>query len=198
MDIPINAKVTCADGSYGRSVCVILNPVTEQVTHVAVEAQEPVDVKRLVPAGLIRESTTDFIQLACTKADVERLQVFSETEFLPAGPYGTSLMWPYALPELMNLAIEHEHIPADELAIHRGSLVEAKDGHVGRVDEFLVEPVHFHITHLVMRHGHLWDPTEITIPLGQIDRIEADTVHLKLTKHEVEALPRIPIRRRKN
>jgi hypothetical protein len=197
MDIPLNAKVTCTDGSYGRSVCVILNPVSEQVTHVAVEAQESPDLKRLVPADLIRESATDFIQLACTRADMGRLPVFSETEFLPAGPYGASLMWPYALPELMNLTVEHEHIPPDELAIHRGARVEAKDGHVGQVDEFLVEPVQYHITHLVMRHGHLWDPKEITIPVGQIDRIEADTVFLKLSKREVEALPTIPIRRRR-
>ncbi len=197
MDIPVNAKVVCADGSYGRSVCVILNPVTENVTHVAVEPEEFASVRRLVPLGLIRESTADLIQLACTKADLERLDIFSEVEFLPTSRYGTSMMWPYALPELMNMTVEHEHVPPDELAIHRGALVEAKDGRVGRVDEFLVEPLRYHITHLIMRHGHLWAPTEVTIPIGQIDRIEADTVHLKLTKREIGALPAIPLRRRK-
>jgi hypothetical protein len=197
MDIPVNARVACADGNYGRSVCIILDPATEQITHVAVEAQEAADVRRLVPVGLIRETAPDLVLLACLKADLARLPAFSETEFLPTNLYGASMMWPYALPELMNLTIEHEHIPPDELAIHRGALVEARDGHVGNVDEFLVEPVHYHITHLIMRHGHLWAPKEMTIPVGQIERIEADTVHLKLTKREVEALPTIPIRRRR-
>jgi hypothetical protein len=197
MDIPVNAKVLCADGSYGRSVCVILNPATEQITHVAVEAEAFADVKRLVPLGLIRESTTDLIHLACTKADLNQLEIFSEVEFLPTSQYSASVAWPYALPELMNMTVEHEHVPPDELAIHRGTQVEAKDGRVGKVDEFLVEPLRYHITHLIMRHGHLWDPTEVMIPIGQIDRIEANTVYLRLTKREIEALPAIPLRRRK-
>ncbi len=46
-------------------------------------------------------------------------------------------------------------------------------------------------------HGHVWAPTEVTIPIGQIDQIEADTVYLKLTKREIGALPAIPLRRRK-
>src|SRR5512136_1904888 len=103
MDIPVNAKVVCADGSCGRSVCVILNPATEQITHVAVEGEEYASVGRLVPLGLIRESTADLIHLACTKADLDRLDIFSEVEFLPTSGYGTSLMWTYALPELMNM-----------------------------------------------------------------------------------------------
>jgi sporulation protein YlmC with PRC-barrel domain len=66
---------------------------------------------------------------------------------------------------------------------------------VGRVDEFLVDPRNEHITHLIMREGHLWGQKDVSIPLSAIGHIEEDTVHLKLSKSEIEALPAIPIRR---
>jgi sporulation protein YlmC with PRC-barrel domain len=74
--------------------------------------------------------------------------------------------------------------------------VEATDGHAGRVDEFLVDPANGHITHLVLREGHLWGQKDVTIPVAQIDRIEDGAVYLKLDKESIGALPAIPIRRR--
>jgi sporulation protein YlmC with PRC-barrel domain len=107
------------------------------------------------------------------------------------------LVWPYHIPELdTTIPVTHQRIPHGELAVHRGARVEATDGHVGRVDEFLVDPVDTHITHLVLREGHLWGQKDVTIPVSHIDRIEEDTVYLKLDKHNVGALPAIPIRRR--
>jgi hypothetical protein len=34
---------------------------------------------------------------------------------------------------------ENEHISANELAIRRGASIESKDGHLGRMDEFLIK-----------------------------------------------------------
>ena len=93
------------------------------------------------------------------------------------------------------MTLEHERIPPGELAVHRGAQVEAKDGPVGQVDEFLVDPATGHITHLVMREGHLWGTKDVAIPVSQIGRLEEDTVHVKLDKAGIEALPVIPIRR---
>ena len=67
---------------------------------------------------------------------------------------------------------------------------------VGQVDEFLVDPVSGHITHLILRKGHLWGQKDVTIPVSEIARVEEDTVYLKLTKEQIEALPTIPVRRR--
>ena len=69
--------------------------------------------------------------------------------------------------------------------------VEAVDGRVGRIDEFLVDPVSEGITHLRMRRGHLWGRRDVTIP---VDRIDYDTVCVKLNKRQVEALPTAPAR----
>ena len=59
-----------------------------------------------------------------------------------------------------------EHIPANELAITRGTSVETTDGKVGRMDEFLINPTTDHNTHLVLREVHLLVRKDVTIPVS--------------------------------
>jgi hypothetical protein len=73
--------------------------------------------------------------------------------------------------------------------------VEAADGRVGRIDEFLVNPETMAITHLVMREGHLWGQKDVTIPIVQVDRITEGTVYLWLSKQQIEQLPALRVRR---
>ena len=204
MDIPVKAEVTCVDGVCGQSTYVIMNPITRQVTHLVVKEDRMPHTERLVPVDLVANTTHDLIQLRCTTDEVASLDPFTETEYvverIPDVEYleETYLVWPYHIPEIRtSIPITHQRIPHGELAVRRGARVEATDGHVGRVDEFLVDPVDTHITHLVLREGHLWGQKDVTIPVSHIDRIEEDTVYLKLDKHSIEALPAIPIRRRK-
>jgi hypothetical protein len=79
------------------------------------------------------------------------------------------MMWPYSAPAGAYVTVEKEHIPAGELSIRRGARVNAVDGPIGLVDEFLINPDNDQITHLVMREGHLWGQKDVTIPVGQID-----------------------------
>jgi len=88
-----------------------------------------------------------------------------------------------------------EHIPPGEKGIHRGASIYATDGKVGLVDEFLISPVDNHISHLVLREGHLWGQKLVTIPVSEIDRIETDHVYLKINKQAIEKLPVIPVKR---
>ena len=86
-------------------------------------------------------------------------------------------------------------VPPGELAVHRGARVRATDGRVGRVDEFVIEPESGQITHLTMRTGHLWGDREVSIPVSEIGRIAENTVHLKLGKRQIGALPLLRVRR---
>jgi hypothetical protein len=43
--------------------------------------------------------------------------------------------------------------------------------------------------------GHLWGKKEVAIPVSAIDRIEADTVYLKLDKKSIASLPSQSVRR---
>jgi sporulation protein YlmC with PRC-barrel domain len=201
MDIPISAEVQCADGPGGQSTCVILNPITRQVTHLVVREKWFPHMERLVPVALVIESTLRRIHLRITTAELARLDSFTETQFIQSEhPYQVYEMedyrlWPYVLPEGEMMPLEYERVPHGELAIDRGTHVRARDGDVGQVDEFLVDPTNMHISHLVLREGHLWGQKDVTIPLSVIERIEEDTVFLKLDRASIERLPGIPVRR---
>ena len=196
-DIPLNAHVECADGLCGQSTYLTINPITQQVTHVVVKEKGFRHTDHLVPIDLVVETTPHLIRLRCTKNELAKIEPFIETHYIQVQrpryedtPYR---LWPLAVPkESMAIPVEHEHIPSGELAVHRGARVEATDGDVGRVDEFLVDPANGHITHLVLREGHLWDKKDVAIPVSGIDHIEENTVYLKLDKHTIESLP--PVR----
>jgi hypothetical protein len=203
MDIPMNVDVRCNDGPGGRSCAIILDPINEKATHIVVKEKRFPYIQRLIPLDLIKESTPQHINLRCTVSQLAKAEPFVDTDFLPADERddlveaeGPVYLWPYVVPESGFLAMEHEHIPLGELAFHRGARVEATDGHVGRIDELLIDPTNEKITHLVLRKGHLWGLRAITIPVSEIQYLEDDVVHLKLDKGSIEQLPAIPLQRR--
>lgn len=202
MDLPIGAEVSCADGPCGRSTKVILNPVTERVTHLVIREREFPHTEFLVPLELLVETSPTTIRLRCDGKELRQFDHFNEVEYLPAQEpylsYGMNdyMLWPYATLAAPMIPLEHECIPPGELAVSRHARVDASDGHVGRVDEFLIDPASGHITHLVLREGHLWGQKDVTIPVSAIARIDEGTVHLALNKEALAALPAIPARRR--
>jgi sporulation protein YlmC with PRC-barrel domain len=209
MDIPINVDVQCADGLCGRLTQVVIDPVAERVTHVVVRAAESPHTERMVPVARVADTSPSLVHLDLATDELSRMEPFIETEYIqtkvpgrqvipkaeyPADEYS---LWPYVVPERTEeIPVEHKRIPPGELAVRRGAHVEAVDGRAGTVDEFLVDPKSGHITHLVLREGHLWGRKDVSIPVSQIDHIDENVVHLKLDKQGIEALPTIQIQRR--
>lgn len=192
MDIPLNVKVSCLDGPCGHTTTLIIMPTNGEITHVVVGDGSYPETGYLVPIDRIAKSTPETMHLNCSLAELSKLPLFNHVEFVPSGLSG-SMLWPHATPATGFIMIEKENIPINELAVRRGASVEATDGHVGRVDEFLINPIDNTISHLVLRKNHLWDQKNITIPISQIDRFEENSVWLKLDKRSIEALPAIPI-----
>jgi hypothetical protein len=199
MDISIHAKVSCTDGPCGETTHVILKPTSEEITHLVINNETFPETEYLVAIGHVADSTSKHIRLDCSLKELSEMPIFDKVEFVPSvltGYYGTPyMMWPYYAPEITTIKLEKDHIPADELSIRRGARVDAADGPIGRVDEFLINPGNDHITHLVMREGHLWGQKEVTIPVGGIDHYYNNTVFLKLNKQDIGKLPSIPVRR---
>jgi hypothetical protein len=206
---PLGAKVNCTDGPVGKSVTVIVNPVTEQVTHVVVEdASAPHPMQRLVPVFHVSECKPAEICLDVTRADLAKMDPFVEEQYIRTKVPDHGAVGALAYPDLrampfvtrQDVAYVHEHVehvPPGKLAIHRGDKVLASDGQVGRVGEFLVDCDQecMCISHLVLRQGHLWGQKEITVPMSAVDRVSMDTVYLKLDKQAIAALPTIPLQR---
>jgi sporulation protein YlmC with PRC-barrel domain len=210
MEIPLNAQVECTDGVCGRSAYVLINPVIDQVTHLVVKEDSSPNTEYIVPVEVVAETVADTIQLLCSKAELEKMDPFIQTRFIKemvpgrsfgysGGMYGAGSYYylPYDTPErTIYETVENQQIPPGELAVRRGTHVEATDGYVGKVDEFVVNPKNGHITHLVMREGHLWGQKDVIIPLSAIGDTHKDTVFLKLDKHQIESLPTFTLHRR--
>ena len=209
MEIPLNAQVECTDGVCGRSVYVLINPVIDQVTHLVVKEDSSPNTEYIVPVDFVTETIADTIQLRCSKAELEKMDPFIKTTFIEekipdrnfrySGKYGMGSYYymPYVTPDrTVYLPEEYQQIPPGELAVRRGTRVEATDGYVGKVDEFVVNSENGHITHLVMREGHLWGQKDVIIPLSAMGDTRQDTVFLKIDKHQIESLPTFPVHRR--
>jgi sporulation protein YlmC with PRC-barrel domain len=202
MDIRLNVDVHCLDGRCGRTTYLILNPVTERLTHLVVKEQWPSRLERLVPIEWVVTTARDVIVLKQTRDEFTQLEPFTQTEFvyrdvphLASDPKVT-LFWPYVVPSKRVVDLEVRRIPPDELAIKRGTAVMATDGKIGTVDEFVVDAVEGYISHLVLRDGNLLGTKEVIIPVSQIDFIEGGSVYLNVAKEVVKALPSFKIKRR--
>jgi len=207
MEIPLKAQVECTDGVYGRSEYVLMNPLTDQVTNLVVREAAFPNTEYLVPVDVVSETIADTIQLRCSKAKLEKMHPFVKTSFIEekmplvsptiGDGFGTFYYLPYVTTDMtVEVAEEHLQIPPGELGVTRGTRVEATDGFVGHVDEFVVDPKNNRITHLVMREGHLWGQKDVIIPVSAMGETRENSVFLKLDKRQIESLPTLPIHRR--
>ena len=210
MEIPLNAQVECTGGICGRSEFVLVNPVTDKVTHLVVQEDAFPNKEYLVPVDMVVATIANTIQLRCSQAELEKMDPFLKTRYVEqklADVYfeygegmngmGSHYYMPYVTPDItVKVPVDVPQIPPGELAVRRGTRVSATDGQVGRVDEFVVNPDNGHITHLVMREGHLWGKKDVIIPVSAIGETIEDTLFLKLDKQQTEALPTFPLHRR--
>jgi sporulation protein YlmC with PRC-barrel domain len=201
MEVPLNVEVHCTDGRCGRSTHIILNPATEQMTHIVVREKQPSRIERLVPAVLIGRTAAEVIVLDCTLEEFSALEPFNQTEFvygdLPhhATDPSLTLLWPYVVPAKRVVGDKIRPIPPGELAVRRGARVEASDGRVGRVDEFLIDPHGGGITHLCLRETRLRGDRVTCIPVSDIDEIREKVVYLKADKKTIASLPSVSVKR---
>ncbi len=201
IDLPVKAEVYCSDGIVGSSTYVIVNPINNQITHVVVESDMPPFCEYLVPVEQVSVTTPNSIILKCTLEDLGQMEFFKVEEFIPT-EMPSHLSWPYCLPlpgvdpEKENyILVEHQNVPWGESALRCGLRVEATDGYIGQVEELLINSNNMQVTHLVLLEQHAIKKREITIPVSQIDRIDAPTIYLRLDRRSVEELPTTPVQR---
>ncbi len=201
MKFPLNADVHCSDGLCGRSSYVVLNPATEQITHIVVKEKQPSRVERLVPVMLVSQTAAQVILLNCSLQEFSVLEPFNQTEFvygdLPhhATDPSLTLLWPYAVPAKRIVDEKIRPIPPGDLAVRRGARVHATDGRVGQIEEFLVDPDSGYITHLCLRESRRRGDRGACVPVSEIAEIKEEVVHLKIDKETVASMMSIPAKR---
>ncbi|MBN1660271.1 MAG: DUF2171 domain-containing protein, partial [Anaerolineae bacterium] len=147
------------------------------------------------------QTAAEVILLNCTLKEFSALEPFNQTEFvygdLPhhATDPSLTLLWPYAVPAKRVVDEKIRPIAPGDLAVRRGARVQATDGRVGQVDEFLVDPESGYITHLCVREGRRQGDRALCIPVSAIKEIQETIVHLSVDKKTVESMGSIPAKR---
>jgi sporulation protein YlmC with PRC-barrel domain len=200
----IGSHVTCTDGDCGELTRVVVDPVTQSVTHLAVEPAQRRGLARLVPVQQAGATASDSVALDYTLAEFEALDPAEETLFVPGSRgyamYGPEqvLAWPYyrlgdtvQFPDdegKMSETVTTDTIPRGEVAVRRGAHVHATDGPIGHVQGLVIDPGTEHVTHVLLQEGHLWGRKQVAIPIGAVSGLD-DDISLSISKHEVGRLP---------
>jgi sporulation protein YlmC with PRC-barrel domain len=195
----IGVKAYCADGVCGRVTQVVLDPIADKVTHLMVEPEHRQGVGRLVPIERA-EARGDHVDLGYSRAEFEKLPIAEEVRFLegtegyPGYDPEDLLLWPY-FGGNTTVPVTVDTLPVGEVAIQRGEEVHATDGRVGEVEGLIVDGRNHHVTHFVLKEGHLLGRKEVAIPIAAVKSADENGVTLTISKHAVGDLPEVDFRR---
>jgi sporulation protein YlmC with PRC-barrel domain len=216
-EFTIGAEASCSDGPVGKVSRVVVDPVAKALTHLVVEPGLRQGPSRLVPLDLVDGGPTE-VRIGCTKAEFEHLEPAEETKFLPRttsygsfGP-GDVLSWPYygtgGVGDLDGIGgvggmgamggndvprkVTYDTVPVGEVGVRRGQPVLATDGTIGHVQGLVVDSGSGHVTHVLLKEGHLWGRKEVAIPISAVDTT-VDGTQLKIAKRDVEDLPPVNV-----
>ncbi len=200
----IGAHARCSDGPAGEMVRVIIDPVADTLTHLVVEPPGREGLARLVPIEQI-ETAGDEIKINCTLAEFRDFDYAEETQYIPGSKgyadYGPEqvaynpyyrLGVPGPATEINSQVETYDTVPTGEVDVRRGEHVHATDGSIGHVEGLVIDPASHHVTHVLLKEGHLWGRKEVAIPIGAVTGIE-DGIALNLSKKEVQDLPAVDI-----
>lgn len=189
MDIALNVQVECSDGPTGRCTNIVVNRVSRCVTQLVVKASSLPLVEHLVPLKLVVQTSPLAIQLCCTKDGLARLSPFTEIFWVKADPDCSSGLYFEEYPFYSDLVpVKHYRISPIEVAIHRGTRVEATNGRAGWVDRFVIDPADGYIIDLVLGMGPLWGRKPVSIPAQEIDRFEKGAIYLKIDRTRLASM----------
>jgi uncharacterized protein YrrD len=206
MDIALDVDVRCLDGVGGEADAVVLNPVTKVVFAIVVRTKGHGHPEVLVPMASITDGSVKQIGVKYTLEELGNLSPFMKK--VRVQEQGLDKMDAQALMGAearsgvgfqdfsfagagASEMAEQEAIPETDLAVRTGTPVLATDGEVGEVDRFFVAADTGEIQHLVLLEKHLLSKKNFVVSVDQIDRIGEEAVHLKLSRHEAEQLPRV-------
>jgi len=202
-----------SDGKeVGKINRFILDPETQEVTHVVVEKGWLLSEDKVVPFDKVRSVTEDKVVLNEDINDFNQLPPFEETHFIRAdhndvGPGGNlvyqntpAYYWyptqrypgypayglaPYTWPPTET----KQNIPANTIALKEGTNVMSSDGqHVGDVERLFVEPNSNRSTHFLISQGVFFKDHKL-VSANWIRSVTEDKVQLNVPAKILERLP---------
>ena len=211
-EIPLDAKVFCTDGECGRLSHIIIDENSKKMTHLAVKNSNPLASHQyLVPIEFVTKGSSESIQLSCKRVEVFRMPACTQmcffnpitSKYEPLKDFSNEAIAAFNArmmcfdfstnEDKRSMVVETELIPAGEIAMNRKVSVEATDGHIGWVEEFVIDPDDKDNTYLLLEAGHLWHKKELTLPMSAVAHINEDRIYLNLNRKALRLLPELSI-----
>jgi uncharacterized protein YrrD len=206
--------MTPSGEEVGKINRFVVDPVTNEVTHVVVQKGWLLPEDKILPFDMVRSTSDDKLVLNEEVREFEQLPPFEETHFIranddpsdltPAGDpryeYTPAYYW---YPSQSNigypgLAFGHyawpvgetrRNIPDDTVPIKEGTDIVSSDGkHVGDVERLLVDPESKQVTHFLISQGMLFKDRKL-VPVHWVKSVEEETVTLGVNSQVLERLP---------
>ena len=191
----MKAKVFCQGHECGQTICLIVNPRNDNVLSLVVEEGTAPFHQVIVPIKFVDQTTEKSISLSCSQDEFHNMDEFIKHNFIPSektyGVYNKKLKIyiPYTTISEDYVDIIRERVPKGGITLHPNTFIEAIDGEIGQLEEFLVDPLSERITHLVIETGSPKNREEYAVPASKINRIENDVVYLNISKSQIETFP---------
>ena len=200
-DFDIGAQVHCQDGNCGRLAKVVVDPETQQVTNLIVEAGFLLKRARVFPIAVVETTTAEGIYLSIVSADLSNYPEYREVEHerpasgaeAPFTASGAILPGGMALPEQSVPLVREkvrEGLSSEDLSlVAQGTPLKNQEGVFGKVDHVIVDADSKEITGLVVRHGFVF-PELLNLPVSLIEYVGEKSIFVSATNEELQKLPR--------
>ncbi len=190
----------------------VLDPTTNEVTHIVVQKGWLLPEDKVVPIAMVSTATEDRVVLNQKIEDLDQLPLFEEAHFVELnqadvtaiGPssyrYAPAYYWYppagfisypgfgpgyYGWPPVETT----RNIPADTVPLKEGADVISSDGkHVGDVERLFVDRDSNRATHFLISEGLLFKERKL-VPAHWVRSVEEDKVHLAVPSILLERLP---------
>jgi sporulation protein YlmC with PRC-barrel domain len=203
------AVFTSGGKQVGEIDRFVLDPATQEVTHIVVKKGWLLPEDKVIPMSMVRSATADRVVLNDDVPDFDKLPPFEARHFVDALDYENrkqadtgvrpAYYWypplghtgypafglgSYAWP----LIEVRRNIPKDAVPLKEGSDVISSDGkHVGHVERLYLETGSNKVTHLLVSHSLL--PDRKLIPASWVKSVEEHSVHLSVPAGVLRGLP---------
>ncbi len=200
---------TANDEQVGEINRFIVDPETNEVTHLVVQKGWLFAEDKVVPIDWVSSATEDKVVLNENTGNFDELPPFEETHFIrvseegprpadyPAYRYAPAYYW-YPPAGYIGYPVGYygwppmetqRNIPADTVPIREGTdVMSSDDEHVGDIERIFVDSDSNRVTHFIISEGLLFKERKL-VPAHWVRTAEEDKVHLNVSSQMLERLP---------
>src|SRR5215207_571867 len=190
----------------------VLDPRTNEVSHIVVQKGWLLPEDKVLPMGMISTATEEQVVLNQEMDDLDQFPPFEETHYVeltksdvsPTDPatyqHAPAYYWYPPSGYIGHLGFGPDYygwppvettrnIPADTIPLKEGADVMSLDGeHVGDVERLFVDKESNKATHFLVSAGLLFKERKL-IPAHWVRTVEEDKIHLGVPSKVLERLP---------